>query len=223
MFKKMETKKAEKKITTMKNFNIDFSNLVEVEDFNEMSIFLQKGHKTLPVYGGAEALLYTITIPKQKSNEAFIDKYGQKIILVGEKFMKLAHVDKMILLNAEHLRTVSSLSTKDGAGNMRVNGTASSSLDRDIAIRMALATSFKPKKVQKVIGARDEVISNSVTTVSKGIFNTSNDHYKKTNHGLFKNSDKLRVQIKQEGAFKNESDTEDQVNVVDCEPEGCHA
>lgn len=223
MFKKMETKKAEKKIATMKDFNIDFSHLVEVEDFDEMNIFLQKGYKTLPAYGGAEALLYTVTIPKQKSNEAFIDKYGQKVILVGEKFIKLSHVDKMILLNAEHLRTVSSLSIKDGAGNMRINGTASSSLDRDIAIRMALATSFKPKQVQKVIGTRDEVIAKSVTTVSKGIFNTSADHYKKTNHGFLKNSDKRRVQVKQEGAFKNESDAEVGNNTVECEPEGSPA
>lgn len=222
MFKKMENKKADKLVNAARSFKVSFEKEVRVESFNEMDIFLQDIPE-LPAYGGAKAMIYTITLPNS-TDRTFIEKHGRKVILVGQKFMKLPHEQKLILLSAEYLRTVKNLAARTESNGMENDSIASSTLDRDLAVRLALACEFKPKKIQKAIGTRDGVVRKSINVVSKGVYNTSEDHYKKPKHGFMKNGDKHRISVvnaaeNERSGKKNPNPVEDDVTdtVIDAE------
>lgn len=156
-----------------------FDKEVFAEGFNEMRVFLQPT-RYVPVPGGAECMLCTVTIARGSALfEALgLEPENRKVILVGKAFMTLSHVKKLILLRAERLRQVQSL-TKDLA---RPEGIASTTLDREIACRQALAWEFKPKLIERTLRSRDGVVGRSATKVSQGIYANSDDHYKPEKH-----------------------------------------
>lgn len=209
MFKKMQNKKADKMVNAARDFKVDFTKEVKVESFNEMHIFLQDTAE-LPAYGGAKAMLYTITVPGTHTD--FVEKYGRKVILVGKKFMKLPHEQKLILLSAEYLRTVKNLAARTESNGMENENISSTTLDRDLAVRLALACEFKPKKIQRAIGTRDGIVAKSINAVSQGVYNTSEDHYKKPKHGFMKNGDKHRVSVVDGGVETHRAPDNDNVD-----------
>lgn len=154
-------------------FVIHFRSRLEVRDFDEMPVFLQEGVNRLPGPGGVEAMLYTVTLPK--SHPVATDLGVNKVIIVGEAFMRQSHTRKLILLKAEALRQ-----RKDLTENLaRPDGIKSSTLDREVAAREALAWEFSPSLIQRTLGHRDQIVAKSVTKVNQGIYAGSDDHYKK--------------------------------------------
>lgn len=160
-------------------FKVSFTKELFVEDFGEMRVFLQES-KYVPVPGGAECMLCTITIARNNPVLKELGEENRKVILVGTAFMKLPHVKKLILLRAERLRQIQSL-TQDLA---RPEGVASTTLDREVACRQALAWEFKPRLIQRTLRSRDGVVVKSATKVSQGIYANSDDHYKPAKHPL---------------------------------------
>lgn len=160
-------------------FNPRFDRELFVEDFYDMRVFLQES-RYVPVPGGAECMICTVTIARQSPivQALKLDEMNRKVILVGTAFMKLSHVKKLILLRAERLRQVQSL-TQDLA---RPEGIISTTLDREVACRQALAWEFKPKLIERTLRGRDGVVVKSATKVSNGIYANSDDHYKVPKH-----------------------------------------
>lgn len=162
-------------------FNPRFDKELFVEDFYDMRVFLQES-RYVPVPGGAECMICTVTIARKSPivQALALDEMNRKVILVGTAFMKLPHVKKLILLWAERLRQVQSL-TQDLA---RPEGIVSTTLDREVACRQALAWEFKPKLIERTLRGRDGVVVRSATKVSQGIYANSDDHYKVPKHSF---------------------------------------
>lgn len=158
-------------------FKISFAKELFVEDFYEMRVFLQET-RYVPIPGGAECMLCTITIARNSPILQELGEDSRKVILVGKAFMGLPHVKKLILLRAERLRQVQSL-TSDLA---RPEGVVSTTLDREVACRQALAWEFKPRLIERTLHGRDRVMVKSATKVSQGIYANSDDHYKPAKH-----------------------------------------
>lgn len=193
MFKNLKCNAADKAIAKSANFKIDFSKEVFVEDFDTLRIFLQP-EKFVPAPSGAECMICTVTI---SSNNPVLELLGggknnQRVILVGKAFMKLPHVKKLVLLQAEAYRTNQKITNN----LRRPAGISSSTLDREIATRQALATEFKPRVVEKTLGHRDQVVVHSTTKVNKGIYAESKEtHYKAPKHPIFHNGKKSRYTV----------------------------
>lgn len=160
-------------------FKVSFAKEVQVEDFEGMMIFLQES-KYVPVPGGAECILCTVTLARDNPALRELGIEGRKVILVGEAFLRLSHVKKLLLLRAEQLRQEQKLTEDLG----RPDGVASTSLDREIASRERLAWEFKPKLIEQTLRCRDGVVVKSATKVAKGIYANSDDHYKPAKHPL---------------------------------------
>lgn len=158
-------------------FKISFAKEVLVEAFRGMRIFLQEG-KYVPVPGGAECMLCTVTLAKDSPACKVLGEKDRKVILVGEAFLQLPHVKKLLLLRAEQLRQEQKLTENIG----RLEGVAKTSLDREIASRERLAWEFKPKLIERTLRSRDGVVAKSVTRVAQGIYANSDDHYAPAKH-----------------------------------------
>lgn len=160
-------------------FKISFAKELFVEDFEGMRVFLQES-KHVPVPNGTECTLCTITIARNNPVLKELGVDNRRVILVGTAFMKLPHTKKLILLRAEQLRQDQEL-TK----NMpRPDGVASTTLDREIAARQALAWEFRSKLIERTLRGRDGVVVKSATKVSQGIYANSDDHYKPARHPI---------------------------------------
>ncbi len=162
-------------------FKVSFAKELRVEDFGGMMIFLQES-KYVPVPGGAECMLCTVTLGKDSPALQALGEENRRVILVGEAFLRLPHVKKLLLLRAEQLRQEQHLTEDMG----RPEGVASTSLDREIASRERLAWEFKPKLIERTLKSRDGVVVKSATRVAKGIYANSDDHYKPARHPLGK-------------------------------------
>ena len=178
MFKNRTFKKADKAIVRSADFKIDFSKEIFIKDFNDMRIFLQPVNY-VPAPSGAECVLCTITISEANPVLKLLGENNRRVIIVGREFMNLPHMKKMILLTAETYRQNQKIIT----GLSRPEGISSTGLDREIAIRQALATQFKPKLIQKTLSHRDAVVINSTAVIAKSIYLESKDiHYKPSKH-----------------------------------------
>lgn len=186
-------------------FKISFAKELFVEDFYEMRVFLQET-RYVPIPGGAECMLCTITIARNSPILQELGEDSRKVILVGKAFMGLPHVKKLILLRAERLRQVQSL-TSDLA---RPEGVVSTTLDREMACRQALAWEFKPKLIERTLRGRDGVVVRSATRVAQGIYANSDDHYKPKEHPFGQGGRKYRCYIEEAAEESME------------EPEGCN-
>lgn len=175
-------------------FKISFDKEVFVEDFGEMRVFLQES-RYVPTPGGAECMLCTITIARNSPILQELGADNRKVILVGKAFMGLPHVKKLIMLRAERLRQVQSL-TADLA---RPEGVVSTTLDREVACRQALAWEFKPRLIQRTLRGRDGVVVRSATKVSQGIYANSDDHYKAPWHPIGQGGRKNRYYVETVG------------------------
>lgn len=184
-------------------FKISFAKEVFVEDFEEMRVFLQET-RYVPTPGGAECMLCTITIARNSPVAQKLWENDRKVILVGKAFMSLPHVKKLILLRAESLRQVQAL-TQDLA---RPEGVASTTLDREVACRQALAWEFKPRLIQRTLRGRDGVMVRSATRMSQGIYVNSDDHYKPRRHPFGQGGRKSRYYVEMVG--DEEESEEDQ-------------
>lgn len=202
-------------------FNPRFDRELFVEDFYDMRVFLQES-RYVPVPGGAECMICTVTIARQSPivQALKLDEMNRKVILVGTTFMKLPHVKKLILLRAERLRQVQSL-TQDLA---RPEGIVSTTLDREVACRQALAWEFKPKLIERTLRGRDGVVVKSATKVSQGIYANSDDHYKVSKHPFGQGGKDYRCYpIDEEVQEEHTSETADFSPEATERPLGCEA
>ena len=158
-----------------------------MEDFVGMRVFLQES-KYVPVPGGAECMLCTVTLGKDSPALQALGAKNRRVILVGEAFLRLPHVKKLLLLRAEQLRQEQHLTEDMG----RPEGVASTSLDREIASRERLAWEFKPKLIERTLKSRDGVEVKSATRVAQGIYANSDDHYKPARHPFGKGGKEYR-------------------------------
>lgn len=174
-----------------------------MEDFVGMRVFLQES-KYVPVPGGAECMLCTVTLAKGSPALQALGAENRRVILVGEAFLRLPHVKKLLLLRAEQLRQEQKLTADLG----RPEGVASTSLDREIASRERLAWEFKPKLIERTLKSRDGVVVKSATKVAQGIYANSDDHYKPAKHPLGKGGKEHRFCIVTEKDIQEGTDQE---------------
>jgi hypothetical protein len=161
-------------------YQLKFDQPLQIEGFDAMPVFLQ-AERYLPAPGGAEAMLYTVTLPDGHPMIATLTEAAgpdadpvNKVIMVGGAFLAQSHTRKLILLQAESCRQKKGLTDHQA----RPAEIAETNLDREIAVRQSLAWTFRPEQIRRTLSRRDRVVCRSTTRVSQGIYAGSDDHYK---------------------------------------------